>query len=176
MENIYSDLNSSIIRFLAQAYSEGNHGLLRKMGISEGQIQRMMDLPYSHIQRLHRLHSPIAEINFSNRLDLWLDHVSKEVSRDQMIDRMIQMGASASMLDALACIPVAEFRQRRKRLGLGSGKQGRPTALDSTEMLRVNEVYKEHQDESDELTRYYLIGLDTKIELNRVWAYMRGVQ
>jgi len=86
---------------------------------------------------------------------------------------MIQMDASAAMLEALTGMDIMEYRSRRTRLGLDKATQGRPASLNSDESIVLSQSWTKFNDEQDDMMRYFKVGLDTRLPLNKVWAYMR---
>ncbi len=173
MENIYSELNASIFRFIVAAYDNNDFRALQQMGLNDTHVKRVIDMPMMQFERLKSRPWSIAQISFDpRRLDVILDDADHEHNLDEIKNTMIRMQASAAMLQALTGMDIAEYRKRRDRLGLDKAQQGRPAALSPDESIRLAEAWSRHHEAENPLFRYYRVGVDTGIPLNKVWAYM----
>ncbi|MBC8209465.1 MAG: DUF2857 family protein [Gammaproteobacteria bacterium] len=174
MENIYSELNTCIVRFIIAAYEANDFRALKQLGLSDKQVKRVIEMPMKQFQRFNAMRTPIAAVEFNPRhFDLCVDYIIKESGADEIKDQMIQMDASAAMLEALTGMDIMEYRSRRTRLGLDKATQGRPASLTSDESITLSQSWMKFNDEQDVTMRYFKVGLDTRLPLNKVWAYMR---
>lgn len=174
MENIYSHINDSILKFIGTAYEKNDYRILKQLGLNDEQIQRLNKMPMNQIQRFRSLQAPLGKITIDPRhFDHCMNYVEKESNTDELKDQMINMGASAAMLDSLTGMDIIDYRARRIRLGLDKASQGRPASLNAEESIIVSQAWVKHENTKDELTHYYEVGLDTNIALNKIWAYMK---
>ena len=125
-------------------------------------------------QRFNAMRTPIATVEFNPRhFDLCVDYIIKESGADEIKDQMIQMEASAAMLEALTGMNIMDYRSRRTRLGMDKASQGRPASLTIDESNSLSQSWLKFNDEQDDMMRYFKVGLDTRLPLNKVWAYLR---
>jgi len=174
MENIYSELNTSIVRFIIAAYEANDFRALKQLGLSGKQVKRIIDMPMKQFQRFNAMRTPIATVEFNPRhFDLCVDYIIKESGEDEIKDQMIKMDASAAMLETLTGMNIMDYRSRRTRLGMDKASQGRPASLTIDESNILSQSWLKFNDEQDDMMRYFKVGLDTRLPLNKVWAYMR---
>jgi len=174
MENIYSELNYSIINFIGAARSANDFRALKQLGVSDKQIDRLSKMPFDQLQRFKSMRTPIAQVSIDPRhFDLCMDYIVTEATVDDIKNQMIVMDASAAMLAELTGMDPSEYRTRRQRLGLEKASQGRPASLNEHESIIVGQSWSKFSDEPDLLKRYFNVGIDTQIALNRVWAFMQ---
>ncbi|MBT4195062.1 MAG: hypothetical protein HOE12_12090 [Gammaproteobacteria bacterium] len=64
MENIYSELNTSIVRFIIAAYEANDFRALKQLGLSDKQVKRVIDMPMKQFQRFNAMRTPIATVEF----------------------------------------------------------------------------------------------------------------
>ena len=172
--NIYSDLNTTLVRFILSAYHANDFRALDDLGVSKDQINRLVQMPAIQMQKFSGLRTPLANIKFcQRRFDIFIDTIDKEATRDDIINQMIKLDASAAMLDTMAGLDITEFRARRIKLGMDKASQGRPASLLPDESIILDDAWLKHKVEPDELIRYLKVGLETNLPLNRVWAYIR---
>jgi len=174
MENIYSELNTSIVRFIIAAYEANDFRALKQLGLSDKQVKRVIDMPMKQFQRFNAMRTPIATVEFNPRhFDLCVDYIVKESGADEIKDQMIQMEASAAMLESLTGMNIMDYRSRRIRLGMDKASQGRPACLSIDESNLLSDSWNKFNDEQDDMMRYFKVGLDTRLPLNKVWACLR---
>ena len=174
MENIYSELNYSIINFIAAARQANDFRALKQLGLDNQLIERLSKMSFDQMQRFKSLRTPIAKVTVDPRhFELCMDYIVTESTADDIKNQMILMNASAAMLADLAGMDITEFRTRRKRLGLEKASQGRPVSLTADESIILSQAWSKYDDEKNELMRYFKVGVDTKLPLNSVWAFMK---
>lgn len=174
MDNIYSHINDSILQFIGTAYEKNDYRILKQLGLNDDQIQRLNQMPLKQIRRFKALQTPLGKITIDPRhFDHCMNYVEKESDSDELKDLMIKMDASAAMLEALTGMDILEYRTRRIRLGLDKATQGRPASLTPDESIMVSQAWLKHEDLDDELLRYYNVGLETNIPLNKIWAFIQ---
>ncbi len=173
MNNIYSDLNVQIISFIGAAICTNDFSALKQWGLDENSIQRCGQLSLNQLQRLKSLRTPIADISVDQRrFSLTLDYLIEEDKSDNIKNKMINMQASAAMLNRLIGMDITEYRSRRTALGLDKASQGRPGALNDDETIIISQAWQKYHDDAD-FIRYYKVGMETHIPLNKVWAFMQ---
>lgn len=174
MENIYSELNYSIVNFIGAANSAHDFRALKQLGLSDDQINRLSKMPFEQLQRFKAMRTPIAEVTINPRhFDLCMDYIISEATIDDIKNQMIKMDASAAMLTELAGMDITEYRSRRTHLGLDKATQGRPASLSSDESIILSQAWSKFQIETDNMMRYFRVGVDTGLPLNKVWAFMQ---
>ncbi len=71
MDNIYSDLNTTLVRFIVSAYHANDFRALDDLGVSKDQINRLVQMPAIQMQKFSGLRTPLANIKFCHD---WVDH------------------------------------------------------------------------------------------------------
>lgn len=174
MKDIYGDFNYSLLNFISAAVSKHDYVTLEKLGLDRDRVQRLCNMPLGQLQRFKRMRLPIADIHIDpHHFDLCLDYICSESERDDVKNRMIEMGASAVMLSELAGMDITEYRKRRQNLDMDRAQQGRPASLTAEECVIVGRVWKKHENVKDPLLRYFNVGVETQIPLNKIWVFMR---
>jgi hypothetical protein len=173
-ENLFGDLNNTLIQLIVTAHKSNNFRALESLGLTHEQVDRVARMSIYQIQQFNQLRSAIADISFdSRRFDICINYIQNESDIDTVKDHMIQMDASSAMLLELAGMDIQEYRGRRRRMSLDKPFQGRPGLLNPDEAKRVNTSWLGHRDETNELLHYHKVGVDTGLPLNKIWAHMR---
>jgi len=174
MKNVYAEFNYSLLNFISSAVSNHDYITLQKMGLDRARAQRLCDMPLSQLQQFKRMTLPLADISIDPKhFDLCLDYICTEAEHNEIKNKMIEMDASAAMLNELAGMDISEYRSRRVHLGLDRAQQGRPASLSADECVMVSRVWKKYENEKDLLLRYFHVGVETRLPLNRIWVFMR---
>ncbi len=173
-KQLNNDINSFIIQHITRLYNKRDFDGLKQMGLSKDSASRVANLPMLASARLSEFRVQIGDIFVDEkRLGMMIDRNQHEGAKNTIIDQMILMDSSQSMLFELAGIEHVEYRDRRKSLDLPKASSGRPSALNEDESIDVYNAWREYLNEEDLLLRYYLIGMKTKISLARIWQYMQ---
>ncbi|MEN8132069.1 MAG: STY4526/YPO1902 family pathogenicity island replication protein [Pseudomonadota bacterium] len=175
MENNHNNaLNTFIIQHIYRLYKRRDFEGLNDIGLSKETAKRVASLSLEDVARLESFRAKIAELRVTeSHLEMMIAHVQHEGAKEELVDQLIQLGASQVMLWELSGIDHAEYRERRKTLGLPKASAGRPSALTEEESTALHIAWQRYADEEDILLRYYYVGLCTEISLSRVWNYLQ---
>ncbi len=172
--NLNTALNAFVINYITRLYQNRDFESLRTIGLSRETARRVANLSLRDSARLGNFRAQIAAIEVTEKhLDMMITHVQHEGAKDEIIDQLIQLGASQVMLWELTGIDHAEYRDRRQALGLPKALAGRPSVLTEEESTAVHNAWHKYAEETDVILRYYYIGLDTQILLSRVWHHLQ---
>ncbi len=169
------NLNAFVIQYIYRLYQDRDVEGLRAIGLSKEVAKRVASLSLDEVGRLENFRAQIAEFKVTeSHLEMMIKHVQHEGAKDELIDQLIQLGASQTMLAELAGIEPTEYRARRQALGLPNASAGRPSVLTEQESTKVHHVWHHYAGEPDDLLRYYYVGLDTDISLSRIWHHLQN--
>jgi len=167
------ELNACLLRCVINASNQNDHQTLRDLGLSQALVERAKNMNADVFIRLSRF--SIANITFdARRFGLMLDFVEQEREMDILVNKMITLEASQSMLENLAGIDPREYRDRRKALDMPPASQGRPQSLNdeqTTILYQALSKYPEPADNStnDLLNWYCQLGEETGLPLAKIW-------
>ena len=145
---LHTALNAFIINYITRLYQSRDFESLRLMGLSRETAKRVASLSLSDSARLENFRTQIANFQVTERhLYMMINHVQHEGVKDEIIDQLIQLGASQVMLWELTGIDHGEFRDRRQALGLPKATPGRPSALNEEESTAVHHAWHTYTEE-----------------------------
>ena len=172
--NKFSTLNAFIIQYIYRLYQDRDFESLRAIGLSRETAKRVVNLSLRDVARLENFRAQIAEFKVTeSHLEMMINHVQHEDAKNELIDQLIQLGASQVMLWELSGIDPVEYRQRRQTLDMPKATAGRPSVLTEEESTALHHAWHKYAEEPDILLRYYYVGLDTQIVLSRVWHHLQ---
>ncbi|MEW8139471.1 MAG: STY4526/YPO1902 family pathogenicity island replication protein [Candidatus Thiodiazotropha endolucinida] len=170
------ELNAFVINYVTRLYHLRDYETLLSIGLTRQTAERIANMSQIDTLRLEGFPAKIAKVQITERhLDLMIQHVQQEDKKDLLIDQLIELEASHAMLKELTDMDSAEYRERRNALGLPKATPGRPPVLDeqqSTDVHRAWHRYEKYED--NELMRYYMVAMETRIPLCRIWHHMQG--
>ncbi|MCF6256206.1 MAG: STY4526/YPO1902 family pathogenicity island replication protein [Gammaproteobacteria bacterium] len=168
------ELNACLLRCVINASNEYDHQTLRDLGLNTVLVDRAKNMNADVFSRLSRF--SIANITFdSHRFGLMLDFVEQEREMDILVNKMIQLDASQSMLGDLTGIDPREYRDRRKALNMPPASQGRPQNLDDQQTIILYEALSKYPEPkagsstNDMLNWYCQLGAETELPLAKIW-------
>lgn len=168
--------NAFLIREVTRLYNARDFARLQERGISRKVAENIVNLPVKIAEKVSHFSADTGSVYFDEgHLMKVIQYVQVEDHRDTLIGHLIEMGASQAMLVELTGMDPESFRSRRRELGLPKAAAGRPSALNEDEAIRVLNAWQRHQTEQDILVRYYKVGMETRINLGRVWQHLQTV-
>jgi len=171
--NFNSELNQFVIQHITRLFNRRDFNELERMGLSKESASSVVNLSMGDSSRLSQFRVQIGDIQVDEkRLNMIIKMNQHEGAKNQLIDQMILLEASQSMLFELTGMDHIEYRERRRALDLPKGSSGRPVALTEAESIAVNDAWFKYNDD-DNLIRYYNVGMETKISLSRVWQHLQ---
>jgi hypothetical protein len=179
-----NDLNAYLLRLALNAYHAHDHQALRDMGLdicaSNGDtgeaIKALLDRAKTMNASIFAMGCGfrIADVTFNPRLfSLMMDYAERESELNALINKLISLGASQSMMEDLTGIDGREYRARRNSLGLPPGAKGRPHALSEDQIACLYDAHRQCQDGLDEMNRYLFLGETTNLPLAQIWSHMK---
>jgi hypothetical protein len=174
--NTNEELNTFVINYISRLYHLRDFETLLSIGLTRKTAERIANMSQIDTLRLGGFPAKIANFQITERhLDLMIQHVQQEGKKDVLLDQMIQLDASHAMLKELTGMDSAEYRERRNALDLPKATPGRPAVLDEQQSTDVHKAWHKYSDyEDNELMHYYMVALETKISLSRIWHHMQG--
>lgn len=172
-----SELNACILRRAIEAYHLNDQRTLTElqaMGLDArllDRVSRMTADIFTHICTFD-----IAEIRIDpRRLELMLEFAERERELSELINQLIRMGASQSMLAHLAALDARDYRNRRQQLGLPSATQGRPADLTDSEVELLYMALRQCPDDlTNPLEKYRYLGEKTRLPLAQIWTHLKA--
>ena len=172
--NNLRNFNAFVIQHIYRLYQDRDFEGLLAIGLSKEAAKRVATLSLDDVARLENFRAQIADFKITEyHLEMMIKHVKHEGAKEELINQLIQLGASQVMLGELAGIQPAEYRERRQAMDLPKASAGRPSILTEQESTRVHHVWHHYAGELDDLLRYYYVGLDTNISLSRIWHHLQ---
>ena len=116
-----------------------------------------------------------ANIKIDRRsFELGLEYAIKQGEQSVLVDHLIRLGASQAMLEELASLDSDNYHIRCRALNVAPTSSGRPPMLtQDEEMLLLRAQRRQpHDIETDPLHWYYFMGMETGIQLKKLWAHM----
>ena len=174
-EQLNCELNACLLRYVISASNKHDHQTLCEMGLDIALMERVKGMNADVFTRLSKFN--IADVTFnSHRFGLMLDFVEHERTMDALMNEMIKLGASQSMLEDLVGVDPRDYRDRRKTLGMAPATQGRPPDLDAQQANAVYEAMKKYpeKENEDNLPNWYcLLGKETGLPLSIIWQHLK---
>jgi len=170
-----SEYNAFMIQFITKIYNHDKLEYLTQMGVSVELAEMISDLPLKDAEKLARTRGCFGGQGFFKEdiVRLKLRNMKHQESRDRLLDKLIELGASHAMMHDLTGMESIEWRDRRKKLGMPQGASGRPSALNDTESTQVQNTWFRYRDEGDDLLRLIYVGCETGIPLSRIWQFLK---
>lgn len=172
--NLNTEFNALVISYVTRLYHSRDFESLLSLGLTRKTAECIANMSQIDTLRLCGFPSRIANIRITERhLDLMIRHVQQEGKKDLLFDQLIQLDASHAMLKALTGMDSTEYRERRHALGMPKALPGRPTVLNEQESTEVHNAWHRHKGH-EEPYRYYLVAMDTRLSLSRIWHHMQS--
>jgi len=174
-EQLNCELNACLLRCVINASNENDYQTLMDMGLDIKLMERVKDMNADVFIRLSKFN--IADVRFnSHRFGLMLDFVEQERVMNTLVNRMIKLEASQSMLEDLVGIDPREYRDRRRTLGMAPATQGRPPDLDTHQTNCLYEALNKHPETKNAdniLSWYCLLAEESGLSLSIIWRHMK---
>ncbi len=170
-----AELNEEIIKFLIKLYDNGRFEALSHMGVSKDDVNSFCRLEVGSLRNLGNYPTLIADFKFnSQRARHLVDHIKCETDKNFKLTRLIELGASHTMMEALVGMDRDEVKKRKCQLGITEDGRGRPHTLTDHEVNMVNEILRANKD-IDQIDLYTIIGSETGVPLSSVWQYNQNM-
>ena len=170
-----AELNEAVIKFLIKQHGNGRFEVLKHLGVTNDDINLLQGLQIGSLGNMSNYPTLIADFKFnSERARHIVKHIQSETDRNSKLTRLIELGASHTMMEAICGMDRDEVKKRKCQLGITEDGRGRPNALSDDDINRVNEILRSHKD-SDEIDLYILIGAETGVPLSSVWQYNQSM-
>ncbi len=174
--NNRTELNACLLRRAIEAYNSNDPNQLAEMqamGFDTALLERISQTTSEVFTQICAF--DIIEVRLDpRRVELLCEFAEREKDARKLINRLIELGASQSMLHELVGLDPREFRNRRKMLGLPAAAQGRPADLTDEQADRLYHALRHGpEDFPGPLERYRYLGEETGLPLAQIWTHLR---
>ena len=165
-------LSREAILTAVKAAKAGDAELLSLMGLDDGEtIANLRALSLESLMMGESFPGAIVDLRFNeDSLNLYIKHVTREGSREQLINEAIRLGIRQQMLEQLTGIGRREFEQRRQVLGAPRLSRGRVKHLSSAREEAVFDAWQALDEHDDVLFKCVAISKRLGIRLDQVWG------
>lgn len=163
-----------VLLYAISALRNGNLSAIKNLDLTAEEIEQISHL---NVKSLHYFAS-LSEHFLSIQTDhdtfqRMLDHVSREMEQDKLIDTLIQHEAPINMMIDLFGLSSSEYVKRQTLLGITSPGAGRPPALSEKTQLRVWDEWKKH-DALAEPERFLTIAQTLNLPIRSIWSQIHA--
>ena len=175
--NSRTELNACLLRRAVEAYNSNDPLMLdelRAMGFDAAILERISQTTSDVFTQLCAF--DIIDYRLDpRRVELLCEFAEREKDARQLINQLIALGASQSMLHELVGLDPRDFRNRRKMLGLPAAAQGRPADLTDEQADRLYQVMRQYTDDfPTPLEKYRHLGEETGLPVAQIWTHLRS--
>lgn len=170
-----AQLNRAYLRAIVQAWEEQNLILIEALGLPISLARQLATSPGIVLDRLGQFRSPVAQFDGDATLiERLLNHQTKQLDIQNMVDEMLQLGSTVSLVMQLTAMSTYEVHSRMESLGLVGKTQGahRSTLLSEDELAITEVAWKQHQ-HLPPMEHWIAVARTTGISIRRLHASYR---
>ena len=169
------ELLATVVVCLGRLAAAGQLSLLRKMGLSADQIERVKSLSLAEMNELSSLGSDFMDIRVdATSFDRALAVLTRRQAEHRLIEQLLRAGACHPAMKRLTGMETREFVALRQRLGLSFTGSGRSPKLDAASQRRICQAWVESSDEPDTKLRLLKVHEVTGMAIRAIWPVVNA--
>ena len=168
-----ADLISALYLFASRCWAEGDLSALRNMGFGREEIEDLLSLNLSDLQRLCNMNGHPLRVELdADTFRLIVEHLRRERRREEILCALILADAPLPMMQTLYGMTAKEYTGWRQVLSMPAGA-GRPPDADEAASHRVWHAWTGMLGERDpqdlEPAEFLALYRDTEVPLRSLW-------
>lgn len=172
-----TELNACLLRRAVEAYNSHDQNMLEEllaMGFDTSLLERISHTTSDVFTYVCDFDIVDYRID-PRRVELICEFAEREKETRRLLNQLIVLGASQSMLNDLTGLDSREFRHRRKMLGLPKASQGRPADLTDAQADLLYQAMRQCPDDFPSLLeKYRYLGEKTALPLSQIWSHQQS--
>ena len=172
---LHDELLTTLVMYIGRLAAAGQLPLLRRIGMSPQQIERVRRLSLAEMNELSTLGSHFMDIRVdAESFERALAVTGRRLGEKTVAERLLRAGACHPAMKALTGIETREFVAQRQVLGLAGTGNGRAAKPDAEGQHRICKAWVDCSGEADPKLRLLEVHAATGFPVRAIWPVVRA--
>jgi len=175
MALLHNELLTTMVVYIGRLAAAGQWSLLREMGLSLPQIEKVKSLSLAEMNELSTLGAHFMDIKVdAESLECALAILDRRLDEKHMTERLLRAGACYPAMRELTGMETREFVAQRQSLGLANTGNGRVAKPDADSQYRICSAWVASSGESDPKRRLLEVHEATGLPIRAIWPVVNA--
>lgn len=172
---LHNELLTTMVMYIGRLAAAGQLPLLRQIGMSPPQVERIKRLSLAEMNELSTLGSHFMDIRVdAESFERALAILGRRLGEKTVTERLLRAGACYPAMKALTGMETREFVAQRQMLGLAKTGNGRAAKPDAESQHRICKAWVEAVGESDAKLRLLEVHAATGFPVRVIWPVVNA--
>lgn len=167
---LHDELLTTLVMYLGRLAAAGQLPLLRQIGMSPQQVERVRRLSLAEMNELSTLGGRFMDIKVdAESFERALEAAGRRLGERAVAERLLRAGACHPVMKALTGMETREFVAQRQVLGLAGTGNGRTAKPDAAGQHRICKAWVDGAGEADPKLRLLEVHAATGFPVRAIW-------
>lgn len=172
---LHDELLTTLVVYIGRLTAAGQFPLLREIGLSPQQIEKVKTLSLAEMNELSNLGARFMDIKVdAESLETALAVLDRRLEDQRLTERLLRAGACYPVMKDLTGMETRDFVAQRQQLGLANTGNGRAAKPDATSQHRICRAWVASASESDPKRRLLAVHEATGLPIRVIWPVVNA--
>ena len=173
--HVHNELLTTLVMYIGRLAAAGQLPLLRQIGMSPPQVERIRRLSLAEMNELSALGSQFMDIRVdAESFERALAELARRLGEKTVAERLLRAGACYPVMKALTGMETREFVAQRQMLGLAKTGNGRAAKPDAESQHRICKAWVDAVGEADPKLRLLAVHAATGFPVRVIWPVVNA--
>jgi hypothetical protein len=172
---LHDELLTTMVVYIGRLATAGQFHLLREIGLSSQQIEKVKALSLAEMNELSSLGSRFMDIKVdAASFECALVVLGRRLEDKRLTERLLRAGACYPVMKDLTGMETRDFVAQRQRLGLANSGNGRAAKPDAASQHRICRAWVASGAEPDTKLRLLDVHAATGVAIRAIWPVVNA--
>lgn len=172
---LHNELLTTLVVYIGRLAAAGQCQLLREIGLSRQQIEKVKTLSLAEMNELSSLGARFMDIKVdAASLETALAVLDRKLEEKRLTERLLLAGACYPVMKDLTGMETREFVALRQQLGLANTGNGRAAKPDAASQHRICQSWVASAREADPKRRLLAVHEATGLPIRTLWPVINA--
>ena len=172
---LHDELLTTMVVYIGRLATAGQFPLLREIGLSPQQIEKVKALSLAEMNELSSLGSRFMDIKVdAASFERALVVLGRRLEDKRLTERLLRAGACYPVMKDLTGMETRDFVAQRQRLGLANTGNGRAAKPDAASQHRICRAWVASDGEPDTKLRLLDVHAATGVAIRAIWPVVNA--